>query len=190
MTDRDVRARTIPRNLRLDSSVFVGHNLLYESSSLGNGMTTEIRAHEGPARGTSAGRLGALAGLTPVAMVGAWIAIVGWGGTTVELVLAAVQIALGAVVGGRLGRSIPARLLGPVAYGLVGSFVLLPLEVVGSTWEDLRAGRVSDLLGVVISAGGYLLYGAVSGIYAAVYLLPFGAGWMVTFLLLQRAFGR
>jgi hypothetical protein len=155
-------------------------------------MTTDVLAHDGPARGTSAGRLGALAAVTPIAMFGAWIAIAGWGGTPIELLLATLEIALGAVVagwivGGRLGRSIPARLLGLVAYGLVGWLVLLPLDVAGSTWEEVRAGRVSDLLGVVTSAGGYLLYGAVSGIYAVVYLLPFGAGWIVTFLLLQRA---
>jgi hypothetical protein len=99
-------------------------------------------------------------------------------------------VAAGWIVGGRLGRSIPARLLGLVAYGFVAWLVLLPLGVAGSTWEELHAGRVSDLLGVVASAGGFLLYGAVSGLYAVVFLLPFGAGWLVTFLLLLRAFGR
>ena len=93
-------------------------------------------------------------------------------------------------VGGRLGRSVAASLLGLVSYGFVAWLVLLPLNVAGSTWEDVRSGRVSDLLGVVVAAGGYLLYGLVSGIYALVFLLPFGTGWMVTFLILRRIFER
>lgn len=158
-------------------------------------MTTDVLAHDGPTRRPSAGRLGALAGLTPIAMFGAWIVIAGWGGTTSEFVLAAAQIALAAVVagwivGGRVGRSIPAHLIGLVAYGFVARLVVLPLNVVGSTWEELRAGRVSDLVGIVLAAGGYLLYGFVSAIYAVVFLLPFGAGWLVTFLILRRAFER
>jgi hypothetical protein len=158
-------------------------------------MTTDVLADVGPARRRSAGRLGALAGVTPLAMFGAWIAISGWGGTAGEFVRAAAEIALGSIVagwivGGRLGRSIAARLIGLVAYGYVAWLVLLPLNVAGSTWEELRSGQVSDPVGVVLAAGGYLLYGLVSGIYAAVFLLPFGAGWIVTFLLLRRAFQR
>jgi hypothetical protein len=136
-----------------------------------------------------------LAAATPIAMLGAWIVISGWGGTTGQFVLSAAQFALGAVVAGwivsrRLGRSIPGRLVGIVAYGLVGWLVVLPLNVVGSTWEELQAGRVSDPVDLVLAAGGYLLYGAVSAVYAVVFLLPFGAGWLVTFLLLRRAFER
>lgn len=158
-------------------------------------MTTEVLARDGPRRRPSAGRLGALASVTPIAMYGAWIAISGWGGSASQFVLAGAEITLGAVVagwivGGRMGRSIPGHLLGLVAYGFVAWLVLLPLSVVGSTWEDVRSGRVSDLAGVVLAAGGYLLYGAVSGIYALIFLLPFGAGWIVTFLILRRVFDR
>ena len=158
-------------------------------------MTTRVVANDGPDRRPSAGRLGALAGVTPIAMYGAWIAISGWGGTTSEFWLASAQIVLGAVVagwivGGRLGRSIPAHLIGLVGYGFVARLVLLPLNVVGSTWEELRHGRVSDPAGIVVAAGGYLLYGFVSAIYTVVFLLPFGAGWLVTFLLLRRVVER
>ena len=144
---------------------------------------------------TGAGRLGAVAAVTPMAMYLAWIAISGWSGDARQFALAAAEITLGAVaagwiVGGRVGRSVAASLLGLVAYGFVAWLVLLPLNVAGSTWEDVRSGRVSDLLGVVVAAGGYLLYGLVSGIYALVFLLPFGAGWVVTFLILRRIFER
>ena len=130
-----------------------------------------------------------------MAMYLAWIAITGWGGDASQFALATAEITLGAVaagwiVGGRLGRSVAASLLGLVSYGFVAWLVLLPLNVAGSTWEDVRSGRVSDLLGVVVAAGGYLLYGLVSGIYALVFLLPFGTGWMVTFLILRRIFER
>lgn len=140
---------------------------------------------------TAAGRLGALAAVTPLAMYGAWLAIAGWGNSPSQLGIATAQIALGAVVagwivGGRVGRSLRSYIFGLVAYGLVGRLVLLPIDVVGSSWQDLQAGRVADLAGVVVSAGGYLAYGLVSSIYVSVYLLPFGAGWMATFILLRR----
>ena len=156
---------------------------------------TGALAHDGPTRPPSADRLGALAAITPIAMFGAWIVISGWGGTASEFALAMAQITLGAVVagwivGGHLGRTIPGYLLGLVVYGFVGRLVLLPLNVAGSTWEDLRSGRVSDLLGVVVAAGGYLMYGLVSAIYTLVFLLPFGVGWIVTFLILRRVLER
>ena len=158
-------------------------------------MTMGSLAHDGPAPRPGAGRLGAVAAVTPIAMYLAWIAISGWSGDARQFALAAAEITLGAVaagwiVGGRVGRSVAASLLGLVAYGFVAWLVLLPLNVAGSTWEDVRSGRVSDLLGVVVAAGGYLLYGLVSGIYALVFLLPFGAGWVVTFLILRRIFER
>jgi hypothetical protein len=158
-------------------------------------MTIGVLAHDGPTRRPSAGRLGALAAATPIAMFVAWIAISGWGGVTGAFVLAATQIALGAVVagwivGGRMGRSMLGHVVGLVAYGFVAYLVLLPLNVVGSTLGDVQSGRLSDLGGVVLAAGGYLLYGAVAGLYATVYLLPFGAGWIVTFFLLRRVFER
>ena len=158
-------------------------------------MTMGALAHDGPTRRPSAGRLGALGAVTPVAMYLAWIAIAGWGGDVSQFVLRTAELTLGAVaagwiVGGRLGRSIGASLLGFVVYGFVGWLVLFPLNIAGSTWQDVQSGRVSDLLGVVVAAGGYLLYGLVTGIYVSLFLLPFGAGWIATFLLLRRAFER
>ena len=38
----------------------------------------------------------------------------------------------------------------------------------------MQSGRSSDLVGVVVAAVGYLHYGAVSAIYALIFLLPFG----------------
>ena len=154
-------------------------------------MTMGALAHDGPTRRPSAGRIGALAAVTPVAMYLTWIAISGWGGDPNRFALATVELTLGAVasgwiLGGRLGRSVAASLLGFVAYGFVAYLLLLPLNVAGSTWEDVQSGRVSDLLGVVVAAGGYVLYGLTTGIYVSLFLLPFGAGWMVTFLLLRR----
>ncbi len=112
-----------PRNWRLDSSVFIGHNLLCQSSSFGADMTTNLFANDGPSRRPSDERIGAVASVTPIAMFGAWIAISGWSGTPGGFLVAATQIALGAVaagwiVGGRMGRSIPGTVVGLVAYGL------------------------------------------------------------------------
>jgi hypothetical protein len=136
-----------------------------------------------------------MAAVTPVAMYMAWNAIAGWGGDASQFVLGTAALTLGAVaagwiVGRRLGRSIGASLLGSVVYGFVGWLVLFPLNIAGSTWQDVQAGRVSDLLGVVVAAGGYLLYGLVTGIYVSLFLLPFGVGWMLTFVILRRAFER
>ena len=158
-------------------------------------MTTVVHAHDGPRRRPSDGRLGALAGVTPVAMFATWIAISGWGGSAGEFFLAAAEITLGAVVagwivGGHLGSSILGRLLGLVAYGLVAWLVLLPLNVLRSTLGDIQGGGASDPIAIFLAVGGYLLYGAISGLYAVVYLLPFAAAWLVTFLLLRRAFDR
>jgi hypothetical protein len=123
----------------------------------------------------------------------AWNAISGWWGDASRFALATAAITLGAVaagwiVGGRLGRSVAGIVLGLVVYGFVAYLVLLPLNIAGSTWEDLRSGRISDLLGVVVAAGGYLLYGLVTAFYLSLFLLPFGAGWMATFLILRRIF--
>ena len=136
-----------------------------------------------------------MASVTPIAMLGLWIAISGWGGTPIELVRGVAGIGLGAVaagwvVGARVGRSMVGRLVGFVAYGLVAYLLLLPLNVVGATWEDVAAGRTSGAVELVVAATLYLLYGLVSGIWVAVYLLPFGAGWLVTFLIVRRAFDR
>jgi hypothetical protein len=158
-------------------------------------VTTSAFAHDGPTRPPFAGRLGALAGVTPIAMFGAWVAISGWGGAPIELVRGRVAISLGAVAAGwiigvRLGDSITGLLVGLVTYGPVAYLLLLPLNVAGATFGDLQAGRLSDAVGIVVAATGYLLYGLVAGIYTFVFLLPFGAGWIVTFLILRRVFER
>jgi hypothetical protein len=127
-------------------------------------------------------------------MFGAWIVISGWGGTPIELVRGLAGIGLGAaaagwIVGAHVGRSVPRRLIGLVAYGLVAYLVLLPLNVLGAIWEDVAAGRTSSAVDLVAAGALYLLYGLVSGIWVSVFLLPFGAGWFVTFILLRRALG-
>ena len=155
-------------------------------------MTTAGSAEEGTPRRLSDRRVGALAAVTPIAVYLAWNAIAGWGGSVGQFVLATAEIALGAgvagwIVGGRIGRSIPGRILGLVAYGFVGTLVLLPLNVAGSTLDDVHGGRVGGTLEVVGAAFGYLAYGLVSSLYVSVFLLPFGAAWMATFILLRRA---
>ena len=69
--------------------------------------------------------------------------------------------------------------------------VLLPLNVVGSTLGDIQAGRVSGLARGRRRGRRVLPSTASSSaIYVSVFLLPFGAGWIVTFVLLRRALGR
>ena len=158
-------------------------------------MTTRDIADGGSAGRLSDGRLGARAAVTPIAMYGAWIALSGWGGSVAEFALAAAEIAIGAVVagwivGGRMGRSIPGHILGLLAYGFVGSLVLLPLNVAGSTLGDVQAHRVSGSLEVVIAVAATCVYGLVTAIYVSVFLLPFGAAWIVTVVLLRRALER
>jgi hypothetical protein len=123
----------------------------------------------------------------------AWNWISGWWGDASRFALATAAITLGAVVAGwivgrRLGRSVAGIALGIVAYGFVAYLVLLPLNIAGSIWEDVQSSRVSDMLGVVVAGGGYLLYGLVTAFYVSMFLLPFGAGWVVTFLILRRIF--
>ena len=158
-------------------------------------MTTDVLTNDGPTRRASAGRLGALAAVTPLAMFGAWILISGWGGSAIELARGIAGVGVGAVlagwiVGARVGGSIAAWIVGLVAYGFVAYVVLLPLNILGAIWEDVSAGRTSNAIELVASASLYLLYGLVSAIWVSVYLLPFGAGWMVTFLLLRRVLER
>jgi hypothetical protein len=154
-----------------------------------------VLANDGPARRPSARRLGALAALTPIAMYGTWNALSGWGGSTAGFIVASTQIVLGAIVagwivGGILGRSVARHLLAVVAYGSVAYLVLLPLNVLGATWADVQSGRASDLTAIVVAASGYLLYGVATAMYVTVFLLPFGAAWVATFVLLRRVFGR
>jgi hypothetical protein len=158
-------------------------------------MTTGALADDRTPNRPSRGRIGAVAAVTPVTMFLAWNVIAGWGNSGGAFLLATLEITLGAlvagwIVGGRIGRSIPRHILGLFAYGFVGALVLLPLNVAGSTLGDVGTGRVSSLLEVVAAAVGYVVYGLVSAAYLAVFLLPFGAGWLVTFLILRRAFAQ
>jgi len=158
-------------------------------------MTTRAVADSGSAGRPSGGRLGALAAVTPMTMYLAWNVIGGWGSSGGAFLLATLEIALGAlvagwIVGGRMGRSIPGYILGLVSYGLVGWLVLVPLNVVGSTVADLQDGLISGLLEIVVAAVGYAVYSLPTGIYAVLFLLPFGATWIVTFVLLRRALDR
>lgn len=140
----------------------------------------------------SAGRLGALAGIAPSLMLAVWTGISGWGGTPVEFVfalsiLSAVAIVAGWVVGPRIGPSIRSTLLGVVAYTVVACLTYVPVGVAGSTWQGVQDGSLADPVAVVTRLAGGLAYGLVSSIWVVILLLPFGAGWMVTYRLLQRA---
>lgn len=158
-------------------------------------MTTDALAHDGPTRPPSAGRLGAMAAVTPIAMFASWVMVSAWGGTTLELVRGMVLIGLAAIVAGwiigaRLGRSITSALVGLIAYAPVAYLVLLPLNLLGATLEDVSAGRSSNALELVVAATFHLIYGLVTGLYVSIFLLPFGVGWIVTFLILRRVFER
>ena len=158
-------------------------------------MTTRTLDEERNPRQPSPGRLGAFAAVTPVTMYLAWNAIAGWGSSGAAFLLATLEITLGAVlagwiVGGRVGRSIPRHVVGLVAYGFVAALVLLPLNAVGSTIGDVQGGRVSGLLEIIAAIAGYVVYGLVSAAYVAVFLLPFGAAWMITIVVLRQTLAR
>ena len=158
-------------------------------------MTTRAVADGGSAGRPSGGRLGALAAVTPVTMYLAWNAIAGWGSSGGAFLLATLEITLGAVVagwivGGRVGRSIPGHILGLVAYGFVGAARPPAAQRRRLDSGDLQDGRISGLLEIVVAAVGYVVYSLLIGIYAVLFLLPFGAAWIVTFVLLRRALGR
>ena len=90
---------------------------------------------------------------------------------------------------GRLGRSIRAA-VARRSWRTASSpgSSCCALNVVGSTSAKTAVRPGVDLVGVVVAAGGYLRRMAPSsGSYAVVVLLPFGAGWLVTFL---RSVGR
>lgn len=142
-------------------------------------------------RRAASGRLGALAGFAPILMLAAWTWISGWGGTPGEFVLAlsilsVVAIVAGWIVGPRVGSSTRSTLLGVVAYAMVGWLIYLPVGVVGSTWQGVRDGSIADLGSVAVRITGGLAYGLVSSIWVVILLLPFGAGWMLTYRLLRR----
>jgi hypothetical protein len=152
-------------------------------------------AHDGLTPRPSGGRLGALAAVTPITMLLAWLLISGWDINTRSFAFAAAEYAIagvsaGWIVGSRVDRSVAGGVIGAVAYGFVGWLVLVPINVAGAVWSDAQAGRVSDVLGIAAAAGGYLMYGLIVGAYVFAFLLPVGAGWMVTFVLLSRVLGR
>jgi hypothetical protein len=128
-------------------------------------------------------------------MSGAWFVSTGWVGSAGGLAFFVGEVAVGAVaagwiVGRRLGRSLTDAIVGLLFYGLVAWLVLLPLNVAAGTVMDLQTGRVSDAVGLLAAPAGYLLYGLVAGVYASVFRLPFGLGWVVTFFILRRVFER
>jgi len=142
-------------------------------------------------RPAAAGRLGALAGVAPSSMLAVWIWISGWGGTPGEFVLALsmlsiVAIVAGWIVGSRAGSSIPSTLLGVVAYALVAWLIYVPSAIIVSTWQGVRDGSIADLGSVAVRTAGGLAYGLVSSLWVVILLLPFGAGWMLTYRLLRR----
>lgn len=140
-------------------------------------------------------RLGALAGLAPILAFLAWTSIAHWHGTPAEFLLplvtvSIVAVATGWIVGSRLGSSIRSSLLGVVAYAAVAWLIYLPVGVIGSTWQGIGDGRISDPQGLLVAVLGPLAYGLVSSAWVVVYLAPFGAVWVATFRLLHRAGAR
>jgi hypothetical protein len=157
-------------------------------------MTTDALEQDGQARPSGARRLGAIAGVTPVAMFVAWTAISGWGGTAIEFVqglaiIAGIALVAGWIVGGRSGRSIRSVLLDTIAYPVVAWLLVLPVGVIGSTWTGVIDGSLNDPAAVVISMLFMLLYEAASALYLIPFLTPFGAGWAVTYYILRRRMG-
>ena len=158
-------------------------------------MTIATLANDGPRQAPSAGRIGALAAVTPIVMFGAWFGIAGWVGSAGGLALFVGEMALGAaaagwIIGRRLGRSLSDAIMGFLVFGLVAWLVVLPLNVAAGSVMDLQSGKVADAIGLLAAPAGYLLYGLVVGIYASVFLLPFGLGWVVTFFILRWVFER
>ena len=157
-------------------------------------MTTSSLEQDGRPRPPTASRLGAIAGVTPVAMFVAWTTISGWGGTTIEFVqglaiIAAIALVAGWVVGGRSGRSVRSVLLDTIAYPVVAWLLVLPVGVIGSTWTGVVDGSLSEPAAVVTSMFFMLLYWAASALYLIPFLIPFGAGWAVTYYVLRRGMG-
>jgi hypothetical protein len=128
-------------------------------------------------------------------MLLAWLAISGWDITSRSFAFAAAEYTIGGVsagwiVGSRVDRSVEGYVIGLVAYGFVGWLVLLPINVARAVWNDAQGGRASDVLAIVVAGSSYLLYGLIAGVYVFAFLLPVGAGWTVTFLILRRVFQR
>jgi hypothetical protein len=156
---------------------------------------TSVIAQHGSIRRPSSGALGVLAAITPITMLLAWLAVTGWDVTSRSFAFAAVEYTIGGVsagwiVGSRVDRSVAGHIIGLAAYGVVGWLVLLPINAAGAVWNDLQGGPMSDALAIVVAGSGYLLYGLIVGVSVFAFLLPVGAGWIVTFLLVRRAFDR
>jgi len=137
-------------------------------------MTTDAFEQSRPTR-TSA-RKGALAGITPVAMFFAWIAMTGWSGTSADLIRATVAIAsvsvlTGWIVGARSRGSIRHTVVAVLAYPALAWLVMLPIGAIVSTtpWG--------------------VLYGLVASLYVIPLLTPFGLGWSLTYYALRRVTG-
>ena len=137
-------------------------------------MTTDALEHDGPTRTSAAARLGAVAGVTPVAMFVSWIAITGWSGTSADLIRATAAMALiavltGCIIGARSSGSVRHTVVGVLAYPALAWLVMLPIGAIFS------------------SSPWVVLYGIVASIYVIPLLTPFGIGWALTYYALRRA---
>jgi hypothetical protein len=154
-------------------------------------MTTDAFEHSGPTQTSGAGRLGALAGVTPIVMFIGWTFVSRWSGSTRDFLVAlaaicAVAVIAGWIVGCRSGGSIRSGLLDVVAYPAVAWLIWLPIGVLLSTLSGVADGTVSDPAAAIASKGFLLLYGLVSSLYVIPLMTPFGAGWAVTYYALRR----
>lgn len=136
-------------------------------------MTTDALEHDGPTQTSAAGRLGALAAITPIAMFVAWIAITGWSGTSADLIrataaIASIAVLTGWIIGARSHGSVRHTVVGVLAYPALAWLVMLPIGAIVSTQPWL------------------VLYGLVASLYVIPLLTPFGIGWSLTYYALRR----
>ena len=130
-------------------------------------MTTDAFEQGGPIQTSAAGRLGALAGITPIAMFIAWVAMTGWSGTAADI--ASIAVLTGWIVGARSRGSVRHTVVGVLAYPALAWLVMLPI-------------------GAIVSAEPWgVLYGLVASLYVIPLLAPFGFGWSLTYYALRRA---
>ena len=138
-----------------------------------------------------AARLGAAAGLAPPLMFTGWILVEGWTGSPNQFALAFLAFTLvatlaGWIVGSRLGDLVAASLIGLVAFTLTASLIYVPIGAIGSTAQSGLDGSYPDLGATLGGLIGFAAYGFVTSVYAWIFLLPLGAGWVVAFRLFQR----
>jgi hypothetical protein len=136
-------------------------------------------------------RLGAAAGLAPALMFAGWVLVQGWSGSPTQFVVSFLALSLvaalaGWVVGSRLGVSVLSSLVGLVAYVLTASFIYVPIGAIGSTAQGGLDGSYADLGALLGGLIGFAAYGFVTSVYAWIFLIPLGVGWIVAFRLLQR----